>query len=83
MRAKLLLGLLLLGLLIPGCTSKPGQKAAPPAKPAIAEEGAPPSTSEPGLSDDDAEIDALLQEAQELEEFLSEVESGDMLDTGI
>ncbi len=82
MRARLaLLGILLLGLLLPGCTSKPEQKASTAVAPAP--EKVETAAPEPLIGDDDAEIDALIQEVQELEDFLSDVESGEMLDTGI
>ncbi len=74
MRAKLLLGILLLGLLA-GCATKPAQKPVP-SSPSPAEVSVP----EEPLTNEDAEIDALIQEVQELEEFLSDVEQGDTLE---
>lgn len=82
MRARLaLLGILLLGLILPGCTSKPEQKAGTAVAPALEEAETP--APEPVISDDDAEIDALFQEVQELEEFLSDIEQGDSLELSL
>jgi hypothetical protein len=81
MRARLaLLGILLLGLILPGCTSKPEQKAGTAVAPALEEKT---EVHEPLISDDDAEIDALFQEVQELEEFLSDIEQGDSLELSL
>jgi PBP1b-binding outer membrane lipoprotein LpoB len=82
MRAKLaLLAILFLGLIITGCTSKPEQKVGTAVAPALEEAETP--APEPVINEDNAEIDALIQEVQELEEFLSYVEQGDTLELSL
>lgn len=79
MRIRLaVLGILLLGILLPGCTSKPEEKAGANL-PQVGEETYEPLTSEA----EDAEIDTLFQEVQELEEFLDEIEQGDSLELSL
>ncbi|WP_456473971.1 hypothetical protein [Candidatus Pyrohabitans sp.] len=72
------LGILLLGILLPGCTSKPEERVGVNPPP-VEEEVYEPLTSEV----EDAEIDTLFQEVQELEEFLDEMEQGDSLELSL
>jgi|Deesub1362A_J573_1020465.scaffolds.fasta_scaffold77951_1 hypothetical protein len=82
MRARLaLLGILFLVFIIPGCTSKPQQKVGTAVAPALGE--AETAAPEPMINEDDAEIDALIQEVQDLEEFLSDIEQGDSLELSL
>ncbi|NOZ58812.1 MAG: hypothetical protein GXO66_04470 [Euryarchaeota archaeon] len=79
--ARLLIGLALFALLA-GCTqSEVQQGAEPPQKSPPPQVEVPPSPAVE--SAEDAEIDTLLQEIQALEEFLSDVESGDTLDVSL
>ncbi len=85
MRIKfLLVAMLLISLLLAGCTSTPAEKKVEDKVTQMKEEAsvtqeqstAPEVTTETTFSED--EIDALFIEVEELEEFLSDIEGEDL-----